>query len=272
MSARESTSAPQSGHTAGSGSRTSTPNRVIQPRHPPATVSRRSGDAAGRYAPSRRRALNSPPPPDPRPRSSPPPTPARRASAPPRRLQRQFQQLVYPRHVVHLDRATQLLAQLLVDLFLVPPRQDDADQPAAVRRQQLLLDTADPQHLARQRDRTGHRQVAAHHATGQRRHQRRRHRRLVRQQNRRLPGDRPRHRHALLLAPESWLGRCFARCTIATLWRATRTAPVEPAVVDDQVQRQVAGDRLRLSFSGEMFEAGGYDFEQGVAGDRPYLR
>ena len=85
MSARESTSAPQSGHTAGNGSRTSTANWVIQPRHSPATVSRRSGDAAGRCAPSRR-ALNSPPPPDarPRPRSCPPPTPASRASGPPR--------------------------------------------------------------------------------------------------------------------------------------------------------------------------------------------
>ena len=83
MSARESTSAPQSRHTAGSGSRTSTANWVIQPRHCPATVSRRSGDAAGRCAPSRR-ALNSPPPPDTRPRSCPPPTPASRASGPPR--------------------------------------------------------------------------------------------------------------------------------------------------------------------------------------------
>ena len=51
MSARASTSAPQSGHTAGSGSRTSMANCARQPRHSPATVSRRSGDAAGRCVP-----------------------------------------------------------------------------------------------------------------------------------------------------------------------------------------------------------------------------
>ena len=62
MSVLASTSAPQSGHVAGSGSRTSIANRVRQPRHCPATVSRRSGDAAGRCAPSSRRALNAPPP------------------------------------------------------------------------------------------------------------------------------------------------------------------------------------------------------------------
>ena len=56
MSALASTSAPQSGHTAGSGSRTSIANCVRQPRHSPATVSRRSGNTAGRCAPS------SPPP------------------------------------------------------------------------------------------------------------------------------------------------------------------------------------------------------------------
>ena len=61
MSVRASTSAPQSGHLAGSGNRTSMANCVRQPRQPPATVSRRSGNAAGRCAPSSRRELTSPP-------------------------------------------------------------------------------------------------------------------------------------------------------------------------------------------------------------------
>ena len=51
MSARESTSSPQSGHVAGSGSRTSIANSVRQPKHSPATVSRRSGSTTGRCAP-----------------------------------------------------------------------------------------------------------------------------------------------------------------------------------------------------------------------------
>ena len=49
--ARASTSAPQSGHPAGSGSRTSMANCVWQPRHSPATVSRRSGDARRQMRP-----------------------------------------------------------------------------------------------------------------------------------------------------------------------------------------------------------------------------
>jgi hypothetical protein len=57
MSARASTSAPQSGHLAGNGSRTSTANGVLQPRHSAATVSLRWADAAGKCAPNSRRAL-----------------------------------------------------------------------------------------------------------------------------------------------------------------------------------------------------------------------
>ena len=62
MSARARTSAPQSGHVAGSGNRTSTANCARQPRHSPATVSRRAGFTAGRCAPSSRLPLISPPP------------------------------------------------------------------------------------------------------------------------------------------------------------------------------------------------------------------
>ena len=62
MSARARTSAPQSGHVAGSGNRTSTANCARQPRHAPATVSRRAGFIAGRCAPSSRLPLISPPP------------------------------------------------------------------------------------------------------------------------------------------------------------------------------------------------------------------
>ena len=57
MSARARTSAPQSGHVAGSGNRTSTANCARQPRHAPATVSRRAGFIAGRCAPSSRLPL-----------------------------------------------------------------------------------------------------------------------------------------------------------------------------------------------------------------------
>ena len=62
MSTRASTSAPQSGHLAGNGSRTSMANCVRQPRHSPATVSRRAGFTAERCAPSSRLPLTSPPP------------------------------------------------------------------------------------------------------------------------------------------------------------------------------------------------------------------
>ena len=72
--ARASTSAPQSGHTAGSDSRTSMANCVWQPRHSPATVSppfrrRPPADAP----PSRRRTFNAPPPSGARRCPSPPP-------------------------------------------------------------------------------------------------------------------------------------------------------------------------------------------------------
>ena len=67
----------KSGHVAGSGRRTSIANCVIQPRHSPATVSRRSGDAAGRCARRSRRPLTSPPP-GARHRPSPPPPTASR--------------------------------------------------------------------------------------------------------------------------------------------------------------------------------------------------
>ena len=55
------TSAPQSGQTAGSGSRTSTANCARHPRHAPATVCRRSGKTAGRCAPSKRNRVTSSP-------------------------------------------------------------------------------------------------------------------------------------------------------------------------------------------------------------------
>ena len=44
--------------------------------------------------------------------------------------------------------------------------------PGAVRRQHLLLDAADRQHVAAQRDLAGHRDVAAHPPSGEQRHQR----------------------------------------------------------------------------------------------------
>ena len=48
--------------------------------------------------------------------------------------------------------------------------------PDAVGREQLLLDAADRQHLAAQRDLAGHRHVAPHRDAGERRHERRAHR------------------------------------------------------------------------------------------------
>ena len=81
MSARGSTSAPQSGHLAGNGSRTSTANGVLQPRHSAATVSRRWADAAGKCAPNSRRALICPPP-GARSRPSPTSAPASSSTSP----------------------------------------------------------------------------------------------------------------------------------------------------------------------------------------------
>ena len=96
MSARASTSAPQSGHTAGSGSCTSMANCVRQPRHSPATVSRRSGNTAGRCAPSNRRALNAPPP---------PPSALPRPSPPPAAHAAKLTQILRPKPVKHSGTA-----------------------------------------------------------------------------------------------------------------------------------------------------------------------
>ena len=62
MAARASTSARSQDTSPAAAAARRWPNCVIQPRHSPATVSRRSGDAAGRCAPSSRRRLTSPPP------------------------------------------------------------------------------------------------------------------------------------------------------------------------------------------------------------------
>ena len=63
-------------------------------------------------------------------------------------------------------------AQVLVVLL----RNQHGLDAAAMRRQQLLLEPADRQHFAAQRDLAGHRDFGAHRNPGQRRHQRRAHR------------------------------------------------------------------------------------------------
>ena len=117
MSERARTSAPQSGHVAGSGSRTSTANCV---RQSAATVSRRSGDAVGRCAPSSLRLLTSPPP-GARCRPSPPSRTSgghRRCPAPrkPPRLESGLHRLLHSLPIV-IDRQRSTSAGLLeVDL------------------------------------------------------------------------------------------------------------------------------------------------------------
>ena len=66
------------------------------------------------------------------------------------------------------------LLRNVLDVRLVVLRQDDHLDPRAVGAEHLLLQPADRQHAAAQRDLAGHRDVAAHRAIRHRRHQRRR--------------------------------------------------------------------------------------------------
>ena len=61
-------------------------------------------------------------------------------------------------------------------VLLVLLRDEHGGDPGPQRRQQLLLQAADRQHPAAQRDLAGHRDVAAHRNAGQDRHDRGRHR------------------------------------------------------------------------------------------------
>ena len=70
----------------------------------------------------------------------------------------------------------QVVGQIFLDVLLVLTRQDDSRDAGAARRQDLLLDAADGEHPARQRDLAGHGDVAAHRPAGQLRHQRGDHR------------------------------------------------------------------------------------------------
>jgi hypothetical protein len=94
-------------------------------------------------------------------------TPRRRARAP--------HDLVDGRDEVDRQVAPQLLADVLEDALLVLPRQDDVAEADAARGQHLLLDAADRQHLARERDLARHRDVAAHWPPDQLGHERGRH-------------------------------------------------------------------------------------------------
>ena len=69
-----------------------------------------------------------------------------------RGLQGQLQQLVDPRHEVDGDNVPQVVAEILIDLLAVAPRQEDTAQPAAVCGQHLLGDAADREHLSAEGD------------------------------------------------------------------------------------------------------------------------
>ena len=94
--------------------------------------------------------------------------------------------------------------------------------PCAARRQHLLLDAADRQHAARQRDLAGHREVAADRAAGQRRRQRRHHRHARRRAV--LRDGAGRHVQVDLRSP----CRTSDRRRSAARWRGTTTARFAP--------------------------------------------
>ena len=72
--------------------------------------------------------------------------------------ERQRQHLRNSTHEMDLDFAANRLRHVL-QVRLVPPRQDDLSQSGTVRRQQFLLDATDRQDLALQRNFTGHAQL-----------------------------------------------------------------------------------------------------------------
>jgi len=74
---------------------------------------------------------------------------------------------------VDVDGAAQVVAEVLVDLLAVVPRQNDACEPGAVGREHLLLDAADREYVAGEGELAGHGEVAAYCAPGDRRDQRR---------------------------------------------------------------------------------------------------
>lgn len=89
-----------------------------------------------------------------------------------RAVLRQHQQLVDPGHVIDADRTPEAVAEVVVDLPAVGPRQDDAAQPAAVRGEHLLGDAPDGEHLSAEGDLAGHRHVGTDRTACEGAHQR----------------------------------------------------------------------------------------------------
>jgi len=83
-----------------------------------------------------------------------------------RTFERQGEHLVHLIDKVELDGVLDVVGQL-GDVLLVGARQDDFEDAGAQGGQQLLLQSADGQHLAAQRDLAGHGDVAAHGNLGQ---------------------------------------------------------------------------------------------------------
>src|SRR5438876_2914177 len=88
--------------------------------------------------------------------------------------QRRLEHLVDRFHELDVDRVDDLL-RYIDEILLVLLRHEEDLDPGAVRREQLLLHAADGQDESTERDLAGHRDVLADLATGQCRHDRRRH-------------------------------------------------------------------------------------------------
>ena len=116
-----------------------------------------------------------------------------------------------------LDVAAQLLRHV-VQVALVPARAGYRLDAGPVGRQHLLLDAADRQHLAAQRDLAGHRQVAAHRAASPARPAPSA---SSRRPTARPSGWRPPGRAGGCSGPRRPPGRCRAR----RRWTARTTAP-----------------------------------------------
>ncbi len=84
------------------------------------------------------------------------------------------QNLIHGIHEVQLHHGAQVLRNL-GQVLLVVSRKDDFQDAGAVRRQQLLFQAADGQHLAAQRDFAGHGDVAPHRNVAERAGDRRGH-------------------------------------------------------------------------------------------------
>ena len=146
--------------------------------------------------------------------------------------------------------------EILVDVLVVLLRQNHLADADAPRRQHLLLDAADRQHAARQRDLAGHRDVAANRPPGQLRRHRRRHRHARRRTVLRDRAGRHVHVHLGVLE-EVGVDAVLAALRPEPRERRPRRLLHHLAELTGERQRAVAGHARRL------------DEEHVAAGRRP---